>query len=101
VVHVVREGKKTSRLERGLQSLAETREPLWPMTTKEGAPVDLTGREKEVLRCLAEGLPTTAIARKFFIAPATVRNHIQSILHKLDVHTKLAAVVFAYQHELI
>jgi DNA-binding NarL/FixJ family response regulator len=31
----------------------------------------------------------------------TVRNHVQSILHKLDVHTKLAAVAFAYQHELI
>ena len=101
VVHVVREGKKTSRLERGLETLALTREALWPMTTREGAPVDLTGREKEVLRCLAEGLSTKAIAGKFFIAPVTVRNHIQSILHKLDVHTKLAAVVFAYQHDLI
>jgi len=101
VVHVVREGKKTSSLERGLETLAETREPLWPMTTNEGEPVDLTGREKEVLRCLAEGLSTKAIAAKLFIAPVTVRNHIQNILQKLDVHTKLAAVVFAYQHNLI
>jgi DNA-binding CsgD family transcriptional regulator len=101
VVHVVREGKETSRLERHLETLVETREPLWPMTTREGEPVDLTGREKEVLRCLAEGLSTKAIAAKFFIAPVTVRNHVQSILHKLDVHTKLAAVAFAYQHELI
>ena len=31
----------------------------------------------------------------------TVRNHIQTFLRKLDVHTKLAAVVFAYQHALI
>jgi DNA-binding CsgD family transcriptional regulator len=101
VVHVVREGKKTSRLEQDLETLAETREPLWPMTTNEGEPVDLTGREKEILRFLAEGLSTAAIARKCFIAPVTVRNHVQSILHKLDVHTKLAAVAFAYQHELI
>jgi DNA-binding CsgD family transcriptional regulator len=101
VVHVVREGKKTSSLERGLETLVETREPLWPMTTREGEPVDLTGREKEILRCLAQGLSTKAIAAKFFIAPVTVRNHVQSILHKLDVHTKLAAVAFAYQHELI
>jgi two-component system nitrate/nitrite response regulator NarL len=71
------------------------------MTTNEGEPVDLTGREKEILRFLAEGLSTAAIARKCFIAPVTVRNHVQSILHKLDVHTKLAAVAFAYQHELI
>jgi DNA-binding CsgD family transcriptional regulator len=102
VVHVLRDGKqKTSALERELAKEAEPREPLWPMTTKEGATVDLTAREKEILRCLGEGLSTPAIAKKLFIAPVTVRNHIQAILHKLDVHTKLAAVVFAYQHELI
>ncbi len=71
------------------------------METKAGQPIDLTAREKEILRCLAEGLATSAIGKKLFISPVTVRNHIQSILHKLDVHTKLAAVVFAYQHGLI
>jgi DNA-binding NarL/FixJ family response regulator len=63
--------------------------------------VTLTSREKEILRCLSEGLSTTAIAKKLFIAPVTVRNHIQNLLHKLDVHSKLAAVVFAYQHNLL
>jgi DNA-binding CsgD family transcriptional regulator len=102
VVHVLREGKrKTTALEQALAKEAGGREPLWPMATKEGEPVDLTLREKEILRCLAEGMPTAAIGKKLFIAPVTVRNHIQNILHKLDVHTKLAAVVFAYQHELI
>ena len=101
VVHVVRQGKTQSALEKALAGVAEVREPLWPMTTKQGEAVDLTGREKEILRCLAEGLSTPAIASKLFIAPVTVRNHVQSILHKLDVHTKLAAVAFAYQHELI
>jgi PAS domain S-box-containing protein len=101
VVHVLRDGKqKTSTLERDLAK-QDTREPLWPMTTKEGTTIDLTAREKEILRCLGEGLSTPAIAKKLFIAPVTVRNHIQAILHKLDVHTKLAAVVFAYQHQLI
>ena len=71
------------------------------METRTGQPIDLTSREKEILRCLAEGLPTAAIGKKLFISPVTVRNHIQNILHKLDVHTKLAAVVFAYQHDLI
>lgn len=108
VVHVLREEKKKpdekrnpSSLERALAGEAPNREPLWPITTKEGQPVDLTNREKEILRCLSQGMSTSAIARKLFISPVTVRNHIQSILHKLDVHTKLAAVVFAYQHELI
>jgi len=105
VVHVVRDGKKkVSALERSLAEKAEKadgREPLWPMETKAGQTVDLTAREKEILRCLAQGLPTPAIGKKLFISPVTVRNHIQSILHKLDVHTKLGAVVFAYQHDLI
>ena len=103
VVHVVRprEDHPESPLEQTLSKEASDVEPLWPMTTAEGEPVDLTAREKEILRCLAEGLSTPAIAKKLFIAPVTVRNHVQSILHKLDVHTKLAAVVFAYQHHLI
>ena len=102
LVHVLREGgRKTSALERSLAKEAEVREPLWPIETRAGQPVDLTAREKEILRCLAEGLPTAAIGKRLFISPVTVRNHIQNILHKLDVHTKLAAVVFAYQHDLI
>ena len=102
VVHVLRDGKrKASALERSLAEEADGREPLWPIETKAGQPIDLTAREKEILRCLAQGLPTAAIGKKLFISPVTVRNHVQSILQKLDVHTKLAAVVFAYQHDLI
>jgi len=102
VVHVLRDGtQKTTALERDLAARAEVREPLWPMATKDGAVVELTAREKEILRSLAEGLSTAAIARKLFIAPVTVRNHVQNLLHKLDVHSKLAAVVYAYQHSLI
>jgi DNA-binding CsgD family transcriptional regulator len=102
VVHVLRPaGAKESALERGLAEHAEIREPLWPISTNNGEAVSLTAREKEILRCLSEGLSTAAIARRLFIAPVTVRNHIQNLLHKLDVHSKLAAVVFAYQHNLI
>ncbi len=102
VVHVLRDGKrKVTALERELAKEDDGREPLWPIATKSGQPIDLTSREKEILRCLAEGLSTSAIGKKLFISPVTVRNHVQNILHKLDVHTKLAAVVFAYQHDLI
>ena len=73
------------------------------------SPVTLAGwrhgrpdqREKEILRSLADGLGTNAIAKKHSIAAVTVRNHVQSILHKLDVHTKVAAVVLAYRHGLV
>ena len=102
VVHVLRDGKRTeSALERTLAKKTDDREPLWPMETSAGQPVDLTAREREILRCLAEAMPTAAIGKKLFISPVTVRNHVQSLLRKLDVHTKLAAVVYAYQHDLI
>ena len=102
VVHVLRNGKRaTSALEKILAEQADEKEPLWPMETKSGQTVALTPREKEILRCLAEGLTTAAVGKKLFIAPVTVRNHVQSLLNKLDVHTKLAAVVFAYKHDLI
>ena len=102
VVHVLREGKrKTSTLERRLAEEATAREPLWPMEAMGGQIAELTAREKELLRSLAEGMTTAAIGERLFISPVTVRNHVQSILRKLDVHTKLAAVVFAYKHNLI
>jgi len=102
VVHIVREGKKRpSTLEKTLEKHAGGHDPLWPMTSSEGEPVALTEREQEVLRCLARGMSTAGIARKLSIAPVTVRNHIQSILQRLGVHSKLAAVVYAYRHQLI
>ncbi|MDQ2977633.1 MAG: LuxR C-terminal-related transcriptional regulator [Acidobacteriota bacterium] len=103
VVHVLREGKKNkpSALEKGLERDASTREPLWPMATREGEPITLTAREKEILRHLAQGQSTAQIGKSLFISTVTVRNHIQAILGKLDVHSKLEAVVFAFQHSLV
>jgi PAS domain S-box-containing protein len=103
VVHVIRQaGAADSPLEKALAAqVAAAAPPRWPLLHTDGPPADLTAREKEILRCLAEGLGTAAIAEKLFISPVTVRNHVQSILQKLDVHTKLAAVVFAYRHQLL
>lgn len=65
------------------------------------AGAELTHRERQVLDCLSRGLATPAIAEELGIARATVRNHVQSVLQKLDVHTKLAAVVHALRRRLI
>jgi PAS domain S-box-containing protein len=103
VVHVLRaENGPTTKLEEKLAaSAADQPKPRWPITAAEAPPAELTGREQEILRLLAEGLPTPAIARRLAISATTVRNHVQNILHKLDVHTKLAAVAFAYRNDLI
>jgi PAS domain S-box-containing protein len=97
LVHVFREGAA----EQAANPHPSSREPLAPLVTAGGGAVELTNREQEILRCLAQGLATAAIGRKLFISAVTVRNHVQNILQKLDVHSKLAAVVFAYQRSLI
>lgn len=61
----------------------------------------LTARERDILRCLAEAMPTSGIAERLGISSVTVRNHTQRILQKLGVHSKLHAVVHAYRHQLI
>jgi len=53
---------------------------------------DLTAREWEVLDCLCEGLSTNAIAKRLVVTETTVRRHVSSILMKLDVRTRAAAV---------
>jgi len=58
----------------------------------------LTTREREVLERLVAGQTTTMIAREMGVAYSTARTHIQSVLTKLGVHSKLAAVTFAARH---
>ena len=61
----------------------------------------LTPRELEVLRALTEGLSTPEICDRLFIAPNTLRTHVQNIMGKLHVHSKLEAVAFALRHRLV
>jgi DNA-binding CsgD family transcriptional regulator len=63
--------------------------------------LSLTARERQILRLLGEGLPVSQMSRLLNISPVTVRNHIRHIEVKLDVHSKLEAVVYAYRHNLI
>jgi DNA-binding NarL/FixJ family response regulator len=57
--------------------------------------VRLTRRELEILQLLARGLNNEVISRQLYISPTTTRNHIQNILGKLGVHSKLEAVAYA------
>jgi len=61
----------------------------------------LTPREREVLALLAEGAHGGDIAREMSISVNTVRTHVQSILTKLQVHTRLEAATFAVRHNLV
>jgi DNA-binding NarL/FixJ family response regulator len=52
----------------------------------------LTARERDVLRRLVEAEDTVVIARALGVAPSTARTHLQNVLQKLGVHTRLQAV---------
>ncbi len=58
----------------------------------------LTLREEEILSLIAAGLGTGDVARRLDISPATVRNHIQSMMGKLGVHGRVAAVAAYTRH---
>lgn len=61
----------------------------------------LTRRELEVLELLAGGAGSRDISRELGVAPNTVRTHVQSILSKLQVHSRLEAAAFAVRHSLV
>ena len=66
-----------------------------------GPAESLTAREREILRLIAGGLTTSAIADKLCISHTTVRNHIQHILVKLGAHSRLEAVTVAFGQHLL
>jgi len=61
----------------------------------------LTPRELEVLHALADGLPSPEICERLFISKNTLRTHVQNIMGKLRVHSKLEAVAFALKNQIV
>jgi PAS domain S-box-containing protein len=70
-------------------------------TRSERPSVELTVRELSILRSLSLGRSTSEMAAELHISTATVRNHIQHILAKLQCHTRLEAVLRAARQGLI
>src|SRR5215216_3222101 len=97
VIHLVRPVEMRKRLEQALTEFIRTRvgndlngariNPI-PSSIK----IPLTAREVEVLRSLAKGHRTKAIADQLNISTATVNNHIKHILAKFDAHSRLEVI---------
>jgi DNA-binding NarL/FixJ family response regulator len=69
--------------------------------TPEASAEALSARELDVLRLLGEGLDNESVANRLGLKLATVRNHVQNIIQKMGVHSKLEAVIVAMRQGLI
>ena len=95
-IHLFRDVTDTQRL------LEMVQERLRPAAHSNGdGPSRLTNREVEILRLMASGANTKALAERLHVSPATVRNHAQNIFGKLEVHSRLEAVAWANRHRLV
>ena len=63
--------------------------------------LDLTEREREILRLVARGLSNTEIAGRLVISPFTAKTHVRNILRKLDCRDRTALTALAYETGLI
>ncbi len=61
----------------------------------------LTDREREVLKCLVDGLNNNAIAEKLVVSLGTVKFHISNIFHKLGINSRVEAVKAAIEQKLV
>lgn len=85
---------------REVQSNLKEQMPAMPARLKRPSPRTLTRRERQILSLMREGATTDAIAERFSISHFTVRNHLQKMFTKLDVHNRLEAVALANRYDL-
>jgi DNA-binding NarL/FixJ family response regulator len=81
--------------------LAHVRARARPAEPPAAAATQLSARELDVLRLVAEGRDNADIARELFISPKTVKNHISNILMKLQMQNRIQAAVYAVRKGIV
>ena len=70
---------------------ADSDDPLWQLRF-------LTDREWEIMRCIMDGLTTAEMAHQLGVRRSTARTHVQNLLTKLGVHSRLKAAALMTTH---
>ncbi|GAA4919478.1 response regulator transcription factor [Nesterenkonia rhizosphaerae] len=105
IIHAIRrlasgEGTLDTSLTRRVIREFVNRRKLQPVTGDRGADL-LTGRERDILLLLAEGMSNEEIAAELIVEVSTVKSHLARMLPKLGVRSRLQAVVWAYQNRIV
>lgn len=99
VLHLFRDVTASKEIEALVRERLARAQPAAPSG---GTPSsELTRRELEILRLIASGANTRTMAQRLHVSPTTVRNHVQNILGKLGVHSRLELVAHATRHRLL
>jgi PAS domain S-box-containing protein len=100
-VHIIRRSREKDHVEEAVQAAMQRAGWSTAATALRASELPrLTPREREVLLHLAEGKSTVAIAKDLGISPNTARNHIQNLMDKLGVQSRVEAVCLAIRHRL-
>jgi DNA-binding NarL/FixJ family response regulator len=93
---------------RGIRAAARGESPLAPKAARalltaraERESAGLSEREREVLQCVAEGLPNKLIARKLGISEKTVKAHLTRVFQQIGVTDRTQAALWAQRHNLV
>ena len=99
-VRVVNEGQSLISPSMAVKLIDEFKQMSKP-EREQGPALRLTERELEVLRLVAKGLNNREVAKQLFISENTVKNHVRNILEKLQLHSRMEAVMYAMREKLL
>ena len=99
-IRVVNEGQSLISPSMAVKLIDEFKQMSKP-EREQGPALRLTERELEVLRLVAKGLNNREVAKELFISVNTVKNHVRNILEKLQLHSRMEAVMYAMREKLL